>query len=128
LSTEKHALPLPRSTASPAMARRWMEQVLSSLVDADTLADLQLVVTELVDNAYVHGRGRIELQLERRATSVRVAVIDEGEGAVVRIREDGTQLGGYGLKLVDAVAVAWGVSAGTTHVWAELRIRGARPA
>ena len=43
-------------------------------------ADLNLLVSELVNNAVVHGSGRIELQLERRRDAVWAQVTDEGTG------------------------------------------------
>jgi hypothetical protein len=46
--------------------------------------------------------------------------MDDGEGAAVQIREEGPELGGWGLKLVDKLALTWGAFEGTTHVWADL--------
>src|SRR5579859_5002102 len=51
---------------------------------------------------------------------LRVEVIDQGEGAAVRVRPRRTVEHGHGLKIVDHLASAWGAHEGTTHVWAEL--------
>lgn len=51
---------------------------------------------------------------------VRVEVVDEGQGAAIKIREDGPELGGWGLRLVDLLTVSWGAYEGTTHVWADI--------
>jgi anti-sigma regulatory factor (Ser/Thr protein kinase) len=98
-----------------------VEEHLSSEASAPALDDLKLVVSELVDNAYLHGRGEIQLKLGPGEHGVRIEVIDEGQGAAIRIRERSPdQLGGFGLRLVDGLSCAWGAYEGTTHVWAEL--------
>lgn len=130
---EPAELELPRHPACGARARRWLEQQLGPTIDERTLDDLKLVATELVDNAYLHGRGRIVLKLLRTSDAHRIEVIDQGEDAVIEIREAAEQepserpgaefrpdQGGRGLMLVDAVSSAWGAFEGTTHVWAEV--------
>lgn len=89
-------------------------------LDRRTLADLKLVVSELVNNAYIHGKGRIHLKVRCRENSMRVEVMDEGWDAVVKIRELGGRSGGHGLRLVDHLCPRWGAFAGSTHVWADL--------
>jgi serine/threonine-protein kinase RsbW len=87
----------------------------------ERLDDLKLVVSELVDNAYLHGRGEIGMTIQSRLDRIRVEVVDDGEGAAVKIREHAPEgMGGFGLKLVDQLCAAWGAQEGTTHVWAEL--------
>jgi anti-sigma regulatory factor (Ser/Thr protein kinase) len=81
---------------------------------------LKLIVSELVDNAYMHGRGQIRLRLQRQPQCVRIDVMDEGENAAVKIRKLGVRGGGHGLRLVDHLCAAWGSFAGSTHVWCEL--------
>jgi two-component sensor histidine kinase len=72
----------------------------------------------------VHGRGEIRLTLQSRLGRLRVGVVDEGNGAAVKIRErTPDSVGGFGLKLVDQLASAWGAHDGTTHVWADLPAR-----
>ena len=89
-------------------------------VTARTMDLAQLVVSELVDNAFMHGRGQITLRAAPVDDRIRVEVIDEGQGAAIKIREDGPELGGWGLRVVDGVAAAWGAYEGTTHVWADV--------
>lgn len=115
---------LPRSRTCAATARRFVEQELRQSLTTAALDDARLVVSELVDNAYMHGRGEISLRLARHGDQLRVEVIDEGQGAAIRIRERGPEeLGGHGLRLVDAISTAWGAHEGTTHVWADLPVR-----
>lgn len=113
---------LPRERGAAAIARRLLERQLSDLNGQPALDEIKLVATELIDNAYRHGQGEIRLRLQRRGDRVRVEVIDEGRGAAIKIREDGPELGGWGLKLVDGIASGWGAFEGTTHVWAEISV------
>jgi anti-sigma regulatory factor (Ser/Thr protein kinase) len=80
-----------------------------------------LVSSELVSNAYKHGDGKIELRLRLLGDRLRVEVIDEGRDQVPEVRpEPGDETGGWGLQIVQRVALQWGVFEGTTHVWADL--------
>lgn len=91
----------------------------------DLVSDLQLVATELVTNAYVHGRPPIEFTLSNPGSDglVRIEVTDCGP-AMPKVRHpDLYTPHGRGLLLVAAYSVRWGVVAdhsGKT-VWAELR-------
>lgn len=141
-------LELARTPAAPRTARHELAGWLGSRHDDPELIDATLLVSELVTNALVHGRGRIELRAQLDDDRLRVDVIDEGHGfsrtdpcagggrdgaggrgdAGARHgnggRGDGTARhddGGRGLEIVDAYASAWGIRDGTTDVWFELR-------
>lgn len=116
-------LELPRNRGCAVAARRFVERAVGAMLSGDRLDDLKLVVTELVENAYVHGRGQILLRLKPRRDAVRVEVVDQGRGATVGIREQGRVPGGWGLRLVDQLTESWGVHSGITHVWAVVRLR-----
>jgi anti-sigma regulatory factor (Ser/Thr protein kinase) len=87
-----------------------------------------LITSELVTNAIRAGARRIHLRIERRPGRVRIAVIDDADGAVVPGPElsshaaDPLASAGRGLRLVAAYASAWGVSDGPEgkQVWAHL--------
>lgn len=113
---------LPRDHSCASRARRWLEQKVPQGLDRRTLDDLKLVATELVENALMHGRGRIVLRLEAQRDMMRIEVTDEGKNAAIRIRAHGLEIGGWGLVLVDRLANSWGAFEGTTHVWAELPV------
>ena len=113
---------LPRQPTCAAIARRLTERTLTSHLERARLDDVKLVVTELVDNAYMHGRGEIIFRLRHEAQTVRVDVLDQGQGAAIQIAHRADELGGHGLRLVDALSDAWGTVAGTSHVWAELPV------
>jgi anti-sigma regulatory factor (Ser/Thr protein kinase) len=111
---------LDRETSAPSVARRAIERRFAEL-DPQRRADLTLVVSELVANAVVHGRGAITLKLEHDGDTVRGEVIDEGGGFEQQVRERGPdEIGGRGLLVVEALATRWGIHEGTTHVWFEL--------
>lgn len=112
---------LPRKRACGGLARRLLEQQFGHTLDRSTLADLKLVTSELVNNAFVHGKGRIRLRLDASQERVRIEVMDEGENAAIKIRRLGVRGGGHGLRLVDHLCAAWGAFEGSTHVWAELK-------
>ena len=122
ISPPKH-LRLPRQADCAARGRRWIERQTETELSDATLNNVKLVATELVNNAYLHGRGLIELVLERREDCVRVAVIDEGQGVAVKIvKNTSVEQSGWGLRIVEQLSTAWGAHEGTTHVWAELPI------
>lgn len=120
---EPHVLRLGADPACPGRARAWLEQLFAGRVAPDRLDDMRLVVSELVTNAFVHGRGAIELRVAHDEARARIEVVDEGEDAAIRIREHGTEIGGWGLQLVEDLSSGWGAFEGTTHVWAELPLR-----
>jgi serine/threonine-protein kinase RsbW len=86
--------------------------------------DTKIVATELVNNAVIHGDGRIMLRAELRGDAVRVEVVDEGTGNAPKIRAQRRtdDPGGRGLRIVDALSMRWGTFEGTTHVWADLAL------
>jgi anti-sigma regulatory factor (Ser/Thr protein kinase) len=81
-----------------------------------------VVVSELVTNAFVHGCGRITLNTSLADGTLRIEVVDEGTGNAPTIREEGADdaSGGWGLRIVDTLALNWGAAEGTTHVWADM--------
>ena len=94
----------------------------------ELLADLRLVVTELVTNAVKYGPGRpVKLRLTVESpTSVRGEVVDDGDPtSELRMAAAPGEAGGFGLHLVDRLASRWGVYEGSTHVWFELADAGA---
>jgi signal transduction histidine kinase len=83
------------------------------------LADLRVIVTELVTNGVKYGPGRpIELSLAFRPGGVVRGDIDDGGTGEVRMRTPGRLGGGLGLVIVDALA-RWGAEPGSSHVWFE---------
>ncbi len=115
------ALNLPSDTSAPGLARAAAERYLCGKVAPERLGDLSLVISELVSNALVHGRGQVVFRLQFDEGIIRGEVIDEGGGFEHEIRERGADdVGGRGLFVVEALTNRWGIHEGTTHVWFEL--------
>jgi anti-sigma regulatory factor (Ser/Thr protein kinase) len=114
-------LTLPSDSSAPGLARAVAKRYLAGGLSPSRLGELSVVISELVTNASVHGRGTIILRLQLDGQTVRGEVIDEGGGFEHEIRERGPEdVSGRGLFLVDALANRWGIHEGTTHVWFEI--------
>jgi anti-sigma regulatory factor (Ser/Thr protein kinase) len=92
-----------------ADARRWADAVLGRL-DEPHRIDTLVVVAELLDNAYRHAGGPLDLHVRYidDPCEVTVAVADAGTGEP-RLRVP-DHVGGRGLLLVDRICETWGVS------------------
>ena len=120
------ALTLPPDASAPSVARTATKRYLAGDVDPQRLSELTLVISELVSNASVHGRGQIVLRLQLDDAVVRGEVIDQGAGFEREVRARGPEeVSGRGLFLVDALTSRWGIHEGTTHVWFEIEARSA---
>jgi hypothetical protein len=114
---------LPREVSCSAKARRLIEEYLRGHPD-ELVSGAKSVASELVNNAYRHGEGAIELKVEARARYIHIEVGDEGPEGAVRVK---CSKGRHGLEIVDGLSLAWGAYAGSTHVWADLPIDPERP-
>jgi anti-sigma regulatory factor (Ser/Thr protein kinase) len=122
-------LNLPSDSSAPRAARHAITRQLGVQLSPDRLSELNLVVTELVSNAVLHGRGEVVLRLQLEGDIVQGEVIDQGGGFEREIRVRGPQdVGGRGLMLVEQLTNRWGVHEGTTHVWFELAAASNAPA
>lgn len=117
---------LPSAPASPAAARAAVDE-LSDTLPPDRLADLRLLVSELVANSVEHGPRDepIRLRISSSAQRVRAEVRDGGNGFIPPSAPPSSLSdGGRGLLLVDRMADSWGVGSGaSTSVWVELSRR-----
>ncbi|MEV0674947.1 ATP-binding protein [Actinosynnema sp. NPDC050436] len=108
-----------------AEVRRWVQRLLDDEVDGDTLGDVLLVVTELVSNAYDHGRHALEVRLVpplRHRRLVRVEVDDSSSELPVLGRSRIADTRGMGLVMVNALCSSWGTSPLLVgkSVWADI--------
>jgi serine/threonine-protein kinase RsbW len=122
--TGERRVRLPRHPGSAGEARRFVAAILERRrLPARAVENARLVSSELVTNAYRHGDGEIELRVALLDDRLRLEVIDAGINQVPAVRkqhrDDG---GGWGLRIVDQLALQWGVFEGTTHVWADLAL------
>jgi len=93
---------------------------------AETVATAQLLVSELVTNAVVHGKAPIGLRISRNEDMVRVEISDAGAQTpqLIQPGPDPHAEAGRGLFLLDALANAWGTIPASRHgpktTWFEL--------
>ena len=121
-------LELPGRTEAPAAARQALPALNGNLhlVSEQRLGDVQLVVSELVTNAYRHGGGRAaSIQLSVLATDevLRVEISDPGSGFDPEVggARSGSGERGWGLMITERLAHRWGVERGEgTTVWFEV--------
>lgn len=86
--------------------------------------DVCLVVSELVTNAFVHGRSDAFLRVLLEADHLRVETTDDDTRLPVSVAPDGQSLSGRGLSLVASLATFWGAEriGSGNKVWAEFAI------
>jgi anti-sigma regulatory factor (Ser/Thr protein kinase) len=122
--TARAVLELPRTAQAPGIARKWLAESFAAQLDPREQDTAKLLVSELVTNAIVHGRGRIELHAELDRDRLLMEVSDEGPGFA---SADFRAMDGHGLWIVDVEASRWGIREGTADVWVELeRYQAAR--
>ena len=82
-----------------------------------------LLTSELVTNGVIHAHTDLDLQAKVANDSLRVEVIDHGDGCPVPARAQPDEEWGRGLSVVSALATRWGVvmEPEWKSVWFELR-------
>ncbi|MCU1691493.1 MAG: hypothetical protein JWM64_584 [Frankiales bacterium] len=116
-------LALPSTPAAVPQARAAVRRELAAHSQPDAVVEAaELVVTELVTNAVLHGADPVLLRLTVGPSRVRVEVQDSGHGVPVLPRRSDDAMTGRGLRLVAALCAGWGVEtcAAGKAVWAEL--------
>src|SRR5687767_4616928 len=94
-------------------ARVWLSEIASGHVGDGQVADLALVMTEVVTNAVRHGApaGELGLAATPKVEFLCVLVTDEGPGLVPRPRAMATdENGGFGLFIVEQLTRRWGMT------------------
>lgn len=125
--TYRTDLALASNLDAPSLARRFVVDNSDHLAE-HLVQDAELLVSELVTNAVLHGRPQITLRVDLEPPFIGVSVTDRGEDFAAPDRlaaHNATH--GRGLRIVAAVAREHGVAAtpegeGKT-VWFELTAR-----
>jgi anti-sigma regulatory factor (Ser/Thr protein kinase) len=105
-----------------APVRRRVRAALDDFPSADTVDDVLVVISELVENVTRHTHGGGELRLTR-AEGVVVVEVHDGDSSRPRLLPpDDRRVGGRGLLVVAGMARRWGVRPEETGktVWAEI--------
>lgn len=120
------SIDVPASVQGPAAARRVVAALLLVWELPDLCDDAELVVSELVTNAYRHapGTASFELELVRQEAGVRIALADGNaiRPVVAELKAD-HQPSGRGMAIVARLAARWGAEdhhAGGKRVWVDL--------
>jgi anti-sigma regulatory factor (Ser/Thr protein kinase) len=120
---------------APLRARRLVLSRLDGQLTKIAAADAGLILSELVTNSVIHANVGAHETLTVECTilpdRLRIAVTDPGSRLEPRLRPPGHHAdGGYGLAIVAALSLAWGVARGamgTTSVWCELPLEPVLP-
>jgi anti-sigma regulatory factor (Ser/Thr protein kinase) len=104
-----------------ATARRFVGSVLCEQLDEARLHDVEVLVSEIVTNGVMHAATTMELVVELREGVAHIELVDHGPGEP-EIRESANADGGFGLRIVAAMARRWGVrhGDGAKAVWFEV--------
>ncbi|MGZ8599596.1 MAG: ATP-binding protein [Actinomycetota bacterium] len=117
---------LPAGPVAVGEARRHVRSRLAGILPTQAVADVELLTSELVSNAVRHallnGNGTIGLSIESESATVRISVVDSGEGfdPTKRARDPGPDEGGWGLFLVEEMSDRWGIDESPHGVWFEI--------
>jgi anti-sigma regulatory factor (Ser/Thr protein kinase) len=94
-----------------AQARRLVTQACDSW-PTTRIEDAQLLVTELVANAVLHGQGDVLVRIAARPDLLHVSVADDHPGTPVMANPSLRDEHGRGLRIIDALAHSWGTALG----------------
>lgn len=109
----------PEQPESVTAARRFATGVLRD-VSPDVTATVELLVSELATNCIRHTDSAFDLTIIQSGPEIRVEATDYDVGAPTMRSPEPTDPSGRGLRIVDALAAAWGVehrSAQGKTVW-----------
>ncbi|MGP4049384.1 ATP-binding protein [Streptomyces sp. 2A115] len=106
--------------AVPRRVRRIVRAGLRHWGQPDLIESAELLVTELVTNAFKHGRGDVGVRLYLTVSHLLIEVRDGSHELPVPSNAGLEDEDGRGLFLVNAIAEAWGVSPDGTTTWCSL--------
>jgi anti-sigma regulatory factor (Ser/Thr protein kinase) len=114
---------LAGDASSVQRARAFVKTTLNTWEMPDHAEVAVLLTSELVTNAVVHARSRIELRIRYQPNGVlRIEVVDESFREPFRLSAPTEATAGRGLAILDNLAARWGVQTLDTGkaVWFEL--------
>jgi anti-sigma regulatory factor (Ser/Thr protein kinase) len=117
------SLTLEPDLANVAEARHWVRGLVAELgLDDECEYEAQLVATELVTNAVLHGRTTLVIVVDHHDHVLRIEVEDGNPRIPVVLPPSTTATNGRGLSLVEQLSRRWGCDPlpDGKRVWAEL--------
>ena len=115
---------LPHDSRAPAQGRWHLRELASNAIEA---ADAELVVTELITNAWKHGYGEITLRVEVAEEVMHIEVCSASDDdpratTLGGASEDAVEADGRGLLLIEGLAKRWGFDrrGSVVCVWADV--------
>jgi DNA-binding NarL/FixJ family response regulator len=114
---------LAADLSSPRAARRFVDDTLAGWETSEVLDTAELLVSEVVTNAVVHGHSDAQVSVRLLRDRVRVEVVDNAPVPIRQPRHQPDATSGRGTALVEALSSAWGIEvlAGGKKVWFELQ-------
>ena len=127
----KETRSFPEQPESVTAARRFATDVLRD-VPPEVTATVELLVSELATNCIRHTDSAFDLTIIQSGREIRVEATDYDDVGKPTMRSpEPTEPSGRGLRIVDALAAAWGVEHRSAHgktVWFTVSLPGPRRA
>ena len=113
---------LPMDSTAAAIARQHVRDAAST---TDDVIDAELVASELVTNAWAHGRGTgaITITITVADDLMRLEVCSDSDGVPRQVSSSDESPNGWGLLLIKSLASNWGHArrGPTLCVWADVQ-------
>lgn len=121
VSPRRRRWALPSEPASIGRARHAVVRTCEAW-DIPDASNAELIVSELVANAVLHGWGHVALQLYDTGDGLRIEVEDDNPTPPVTTDGHPGRVGGFGMQIVERLADwGWRQSRGGKVVWAKVR-------
>jgi anti-sigma regulatory factor (Ser/Thr protein kinase) len=123
------SLTIPPDPGTVSAVRARTAELIEGWTTPERMDRASLLVSELVTNAIRHAGGQVRVRMRRGSRTISVEVADNDTRVPRPRRAAGTDEGGRGLQLVDALADRWGVrpTGEGKVVWFELRRDAGEP-
>ncbi len=124
-----HTLQLHDEPDAVPAARHFLRERLRGTPLEQRSADSELILTELVTNATLHGTPPVTVGVQVSADRARFEVSDASAGVPIGLVQNPEAMTGRGLMLVEALSDRWGVDRrdGGKLVWAEVGLTVTEP-
>jgi len=124
-----HTLQLNDAPDAVPVARHFVREKLRGTPLEPRSGDSELILTELVTNATLHGTPPVTVGIEISSDMARFEVSDASPGAPVGLVQSSEAMTGRGLMLVEALSDRWGVDRRDRGklVWAEVGLHFSEP-